>query len=171
MRGLRFHQLVFCAVLGLVLIAAALEARTFRDVASWFPLYFSLVGTVLCGLGVVSGLVRWWRARREAVAVAGADQPASGVASSAVDPGQAQVREEVAVLVAGLRWFALILTYVALVWLLGVALGSVLFVVVWFRTVHVWAWRNIAISVASMLILGWLGQTLVDIEFPPGLLL
>jgi len=177
MRGLKTHQLVFCAVLGLVLAAAALEARTFRDVASWFPFYFSLVGVFLCAIGVGSGLLRWRKARREAdrltlersVKSDGEDPEAPALAD--FDPAAVKVREDIATMLAGFRWFGLFLVYAAVVGLVGVALGSAIFITVWFRTVYPWPWRNIAMSLAVLLALGWLGTTVVDIELPPSLLL
>lgn len=174
MRGLRIHQTVFTALLGIAFVFMAVEANGFRELARWFPFWFAIVGAVICGIGVVSGGISIARAgsirRRHALGevTVGSLPPLKGGA----DPVEVAIgrldesRSDTQTLVAGMRWFAVILGYVLLVRFATFEIASVAFVLFWFNVVYRWPLRKQAIAVAGVILAMWIAENTLGMRLP-----
>lgn len=174
MRGLRIHHTVFVAALGVAFALMAIEASGFRELARWFPFWFAIVGAVLCGVGVLSGLLSIAKARairrRFALGevVVGSLPPLSGGS----DPVEVAVgrleetRSDTANLLLGLRWFAIITGYVALIRFIGFEVASLAFILLWFNLVHRWPVRKQVIAVVAIGAAMWVAQNALGMRLP-----
>lgn len=165
-----------------VFAAMALEATNFRETAMWFPLYAGIAGGAISLLAVVVGAVSLWRLRGAATA---GDRPEGASPSDGHDvhpPATADTDASAEAtgigvdvvtdddsdhaMLRGFMWLALWAGYAVAVLLIGFVPASVIWVVIWFRTVVRWPWARVVIAAGVVAALLMIADTQLNMGMP-----
>lgn len=144
------YQAIFCGVVAIGFVLMALEARTFNDLASWFPFYTALAGLVV------------------ALVALGASLRAAHRERTTDDGGTTAEDSDATIFLRGLQWLLLITAVVLLARLVGFVLAAPIWIILWFTVIYRWRKRNIAIAVVVVMAIIYLLASVAGVETPDG---
>jgi beta-lactamase regulating signal transducer with metallopeptidase domain len=148
---------VFSGIVCLVFVSALIQAQDFSRTAAYFPVAVAAVGLVAAGALLTSDAWRLGRAQGRQTASNEVDMPSAPESSS---------RQSVAVL----GWLVWILSYVGAIWLLGMEIGTFVFLVASLRWIAKAPWWGYVVA-AGVVVLLWYLAFLFSLEWPLGKLL